>query len=171
VFLGSIMSSETTAAASGAVGKLRYDPFAMLPFCGYHMADYFQHWLNMGAQAPDQAKLPRIYHVNWFRKDEDGKFLWPGFGENSRVLAWVFRRCEGKAEAVDTPAGRVPAEGEIDTDGLDVDADAMRTLLSIDPDGIREELPTIHEHYAQFGDRLPDELHAQLEELERRLEA
>jgi phosphoenolpyruvate carboxykinase (GTP) len=169
VFMGSIMSSETTAAATGAVGALRYDPFAMLPFCGYHMGDYFQHWLNMGAQAPDRSKLPRIFHVNWFRKGEDGRFLWPGFGENSRVLAWIFRRCEGKAEAVDTPAGRVPAEGEIDTEGLDVDAEAMRTLLSIDADGIREELPTIHEHYSQFGDRLPDELRTQLEELEKRL--
>jgi phosphoenolpyruvate carboxykinase (GTP) len=125
----------------------------------------------MGRQAPDSAKLPRIYHVNWFRKDEEGRFLWPGFGENSRVLAWIFRRCEGRADAVDTPAGRVPAEGAIDTDGLDVEPEAMRKLLSIDPEGIREELPTIHEHYAQFGDRLPDELRTQLEELERRLSA
>jgi phosphoenolpyruvate carboxykinase (GTP) len=171
VFTGSIMSSETTAAASGAVGKLRYDPFAMLPFCGYHMGDYFQHWLRMGQEAPDASKLPRMYHVNWFRKDEDGKFLWPGFGENSRVLAWIFRRCEGRADAVDTPAGRVPTEDGIDTEGLDVSPDAMRRLLAVDADGIREELPTIHTHYAQFGDRLPAELRAQLEELEKRLEA
>jgi phosphoenolpyruvate carboxykinase (GTP) len=169
VFMGSIMSSETTAAAAGAVGQLRYDPFAMLPFCGYHMADYFAHWLRMGREAPDPSKLPRIYHVNWFRKDEHGKFLWPGFGENSRVLAWIFRRCEGRADAADTPAGRVPAGEGIDTTGLDISPDAMRELLSIDPDAIREELPTIHEHYAQFGDRLPDELRAQLEELETRL--
>jgi phosphoenolpyruvate carboxykinase (GTP) len=169
VFMGSIMSSETTAAAAGAVGALRYDPFAMLPFCGYHMADYFSHWLRIGREAPDPAKLPRLYHVNWFRKDADGKFLWPGFGENSRVLAWIFRRCEGRADAVDTPAGRVPSEDGIDMRGLDVSPDAMRTLLSVDVEGMKEELPTVHEHYAQFGDRLPDELRAQLEELERRL--
>jgi phosphoenolpyruvate carboxykinase (GTP) len=169
VFMGSIMSSETTAAAAGAVGALRYDPFAMLPFCGYHMADYFSHWLRIGREAPDHAKLPRLYHVNWFRKDADGKFLWPGFGENSRVLAWIFRRCEGRADAVDTPAGRVPSEDGIDMRGLDVSPDAMRTLLSVDVEGMKEELPTVHEHYAQFGDRLPDELRAQLEELERRL--
>jgi phosphoenolpyruvate carboxykinase (GTP) len=107
--------------------------------------------------------------VNWFRKDADGKFLWPGFGENSRVLAWIFRRCEGRADAVDTPAGRVPSEDGIDMRGLDVSPDAMRTLLSVDVEGMKEELPTVHEHYAQFGDRLPDELRAQLEELERRL--
>jgi phosphoenolpyruvate carboxykinase (GTP) len=169
VFMGSIMSSETTAAAAGDVGKLRYDPVAMLPFCGYHMGEYFQHWLRIGREAPDPAKLPRMYHVNWFRKGEDGKFLWPGFGENSRVLAWIFRRCEGRAEAVDTPAGRVPAEGGIDTDGLDVSPDDMRKLLVVDPDGIKRELPTIHAHYAQFGDHLPEELRAQLEELEQRL--
>ena len=171
VFMGSIMSSETTAAAAGAVGALRYDPFAMLPFCGYHMADYFGHWLRIGREAPDPAKLPRLYHVNWFRKDADGKFLWPGFGENSRVLAWIFRRCEGRADAVDTPAGRVPSEAGIDLRGLDVDPEAMRTLLSVDVEAMKEELPTVHEHYAQFGDRLPDELRAQLEELERRLGA
>jgi phosphoenolpyruvate carboxykinase (GTP) len=125
----------------------------------------------MGQEAPDASKLPRMYHVNWFRKDEDGKFLWPGFGENSRVLAWIFRRCEGRADAVDTPAGRVPTEDGIDTEGLDVSPDAMRRLLAVDADGIREELPTIHTHYAQFGDRLPAELRAQLEELEKRLEA
>jgi phosphoenolpyruvate carboxykinase (GTP) len=171
VFMGSIMSSETTAAAAGAVGALRYDPFAMLPFCGYHMADYFSHWLRIGREAPDPAKLPRIYHVNWFRKDADGKFLWPGFGENSRVLAWIFRRCEGRADAVDTPAGRVPSEDGIDMRDLDVSPDAMRTLLSVDVEGMKEELPTVHEHYAQFGDRLPPELRAQLEELEQRLGA
>jgi phosphoenolpyruvate carboxykinase (GTP) len=171
VFMGSIMSSETTAAAAGAVGALRYDPFAMLPFCGYHMADYFSHWLRIGREAPDPAKLPRLYHVNWFRKDADGKFLWPGFGENSRVLAWIFRRCEGRADAVDTPAGRVPSEDGIDMRGLDVSPEAMSTLLSVDVEGMKEELPTVHEHYAQFGDRLPDELRAQLEELERRLRA
>jgi len=150
------------------VGTLRYDPFAMLPFCGYHMAEYFRHWLDIGKRA-DPAKLPKLFHVNWFRKDEDGRFLWPGFGENSRVLAWIFRRCEGAAEAAETPAGYVPTADGIDTTGLDVDAEAMRKLLSVDPEGIREELPTIHAHFAQFGDRLPGELRAQLEELEKRL--
>ena len=110
VFMGSIMSSETTAAAAGDVGKLRYDPFAMLPFCGYHMGDYFAHWLEIGREG-DARSCPKLFHVNWFRKDEDGKFLWPGFGENSRVLAWIFRRCEGTAEAVETPVGLVPAAG------------------------------------------------------------
>jgi phosphoenolpyruvate carboxykinase (GTP) len=168
VFMGSIMSSETTAAASGDVGKLRYDPFAMLPFCGYHMADYFEHWLRIGREA-DDSKLPRLFHVNWFRKDDDGNFLWPGFGENSRVLAWIFRRCEGKADAVETPAGLVPAEGSIDTTGLDLSSEDMAELLRVDPDGLVQELPTIHEHYAQFGNRLPPELRKQLEELEQRL--
>ena len=142
----------------------------MLPFCGYHMGDYFQHWLEIGEQG-DAAKLPKLFHVNWFRKDEDGKFLWPGFGENSRVLAWIFRRCEGSADAVETPVGYVPAPDGIDTNGLDVSAEDLAELLRVDPDGLRQELPTIHEHFARFGDRLPEELRAQLEELEKRLEA
>ena len=121
VFLGSIMSSETTAAAAGAVGKLRFDPFAMLPFCGYNMGDYFAHWLEIG-QATDADKLPKLFWVNWFRKGEDGSFLWPGFGDNSRVLKWVVERVAGEGEAVDTPIGRVPAPGAIDTAGLDLDA-------------------------------------------------
>ena len=140
----------------------------MLPFCGYHMGDYFEHWLRHRAQGR-RVEAAALFHVNWFRKDEDGNFLWPGFGENSRVLAWIFRRCEGKAEAVETPAGLVPAEGGIDTTGLDVSAEDMAELLRVDPDGLREELPTIHEHYARFGDRLPQELRKQLEELEQRL--
>jgi len=119
VFLGATMSSEQTAAAFGKVGQLRFDPFAMLPFCGYNMADYFEHWLDIGRKG-DTDKLPRIFHVNWFRKDADGKFIWPGFGENSRVLEWIFRRCDGEAEAVDTPIGRVPAPGSLKTDGLDL---------------------------------------------------
>ncbi len=117
VFLGATMSSEKTAAAAGNVGELRFDPMAMLPFCGYNMADYFGHWLKLGER--EGAELPRIFYVNWFRKDADGKFLWPGFGENSRVLEWVFRRCDGEAEAVETPIGLLPAEGAIDTEGLD----------------------------------------------------
>ena len=168
VFLGAIMSSETTAAAAGEVGKLRHDPFAMLPFCGYHMADYFGHWLGLG-ERPDASKLPKVFYVNWFRKDEDGRFLWPGFGENSRVLAWIFRRCEGTAEAVETPIGLVPAPGAIDTHELDVSPDDMAKLLEVDVGDWRKELPAIHQHFARFGDRLPAALREQLADLEGRL--
>ena len=168
VFMGATMSSEQTAAAFGKVGQLRFDPFAMLPFCGYNMADYMAHWLEIGERG-DADKLPRIFYVNWFRKDEDGKFIWPGFGENSRVLEWVFRRCNGQGEAVETPMGLVPAEGEIDTSGLDVTAEDMSQLLTVDEDGMREELPQVEEHLAQFGDRLPGAVREQLEELKRRL--
>jgi phosphoenolpyruvate carboxykinase (GTP) len=168
VFLGATMSSEKTAAASGNVGELRFDPMAMLPFCGYNMADYLAHWLETGKR--EGAQLPRIFYVNWFRKDADGKFLWPGFGENSRVLEWVFRRCEGTAEAVETAIGLLPAEGAIDTEGLDISAEAMRELLSVDEDLVREQLPQVKEHFAQFGDRLPPELREQLSGLERRLD-
>jgi phosphoenolpyruvate carboxykinase (GTP) len=167
VFLGSIMSSETTAAQAGAVGKLRFDPMAMLPFCGYHMGDYFGHWLALGAR--EDVKLPKIFYVNWFRKDEDGKFLWPGYGENSRVLAWVFRRCQGTAEADETPIGSVPSAGAIDTEGLDVSEQAMAKLLAVDSDGWKAQLPQVHEHFARFGDRLPPELGEQLQALEERL--
>jgi phosphoenolpyruvate carboxykinase (GTP) len=169
VFLGSIMSSETTAAAAGAVGKLRFDPMAMLPFCGYHMGAYLEHWLEIGGRSG--AKLPRIFYVNWFRKDEDGAFLWPGFGENSRVLAWIFRRCEGNADAEETPIGNVPAPGALETGGLEIAQDALAELLRVDPEEWRAQLPQFHEHYAQFGDRLPDALRAQLEALEQRLGA
>jgi phosphoenolpyruvate carboxykinase (GTP) len=168
VFLGSTMASETTAAATGAVGKLRRDPFAMLPFCGYHMGDYFAYWLKVGVEH-DESKLPRIFCVNWFRKDENGKFLWPGFGENSRVLAWVFRRCENGAEARETPIGLVPAEGALDTTGLDVSAERLEELLSVDVELVKTELPAQHQHLARFGDKLPRELHDQLEALESRL--
>ena len=170
VFLGAMMSSETTAAAVGEVGKLRHDPFAMLPFCGYHMGDYFRHWLRIGEQA-DEAKLPRIFYVNWFRKDDEGGFLWPGFGENSRVLAWIFRRCEGTAEATETPIGLVPGPGALETDGLDVSEDDLAELLRVDPAEWRVELPAIHQHFARFGEHLPDGLQEQLLDLERRLEA
>jgi phosphoenolpyruvate carboxykinase (GTP) len=169
VFLGSIMSSETTAAAAGEVGKLRFDPMAMLPFCGYHMADYFGHWLRIGERA-DASKLPRIFYVNWFLKDDSGRFLWPGFGENSRVLAWVFRRCDDGAEAVDSPIGRLPAQGAIDTEGLDVSGADLAELLKVDPKEWSVQIPQFHEHYATFGDRLPPELREQLAALERRLE-
>ncbi len=168
VFLGSMMSSEMTAAAAGTVGQLRFDPFAMLPFCGYNMADYMAHWLKLGAQA-DPEKLPKLYYVNWFRKDADGHFLWPGFGENSRVLAWVFRRLEGAAEAVDTPIGRLPAEGALDTTGLDIPAGDLAELMVVDAELWRAQLPQVREHYAKF-DRLPDALAKQLDALEERLQ-
>ena len=171
VFLGATMSSETTAAAAGEVGKLRFDPMAMLPFCGYNMGDYFAHWLKVGER--EGAQLPRIFYVNWFRKDDDGKFLWPGFGENSRVLEWVFRRCEGdrrRGRDADRPAA--PAEGAIDTEGLDVSPEAMAELLAVDADlASRPSCPQIEEHLARFGDQLPRQLREQLEALERRLGA
>ncbi len=167
VFMGATMSSETTAAAAGAVGELRFDPMAMLPFCGYNMADYFAHWLQAGQR--EGAQLPRVFYVNWFRKDADGKFLWPGFGENSRVLEWVFRRCEDEAEAVETPVGLLPAEGEINTEGLDISDEAMRDLLSVDLDLVKQQLPQVKEHLAKFGDKLPTEISAQLKALEERL--
>jgi phosphoenolpyruvate carboxykinase (GTP) len=167
VFMGATMSSETTAAAAGAVGQLRFDPMAMLPFCGYNMADYFAHWLKVGER--EGAVLPRVFYVNWFRKDADGKFLWPGFGENSRVIEWVFRRCNDEAEAVETPVGLLPAEGEINTEGLEISDEAMRELLSVDLDLVREQLPQVKEHLAQFGDKLPPAVAAQLEALEERL--
>ena len=169
VFLGSIMSSETTAAAAGAVGKLRFDPFAMLPFCGYDMGDYFGHWLEIG-RATATDKLPKLFWVNWFRRGEDGSFLWPGFGDNSRVLRWVVERVEGKGEAVDTPIGRVPAPGAIDTAGLDIDGgDTMAELVAVDPDSWRQELPQIDDHYRSIGDTVPAGLREQLTNLEKRL--
>ncbi|HEX6025010.1 MAG TPA: phosphoenolpyruvate carboxykinase (GTP) [Solirubrobacter sp.] len=165
VFLGATMSSEKTAAAAGTVGELRFDPFAMLPFCGYHMADYFQHWLNVGRR--EGAQLPKIFHVNWFRKDDDGKFLWPGYGENSRVLAWIFRRCDGEAEARETPIGYVPAPEHLPLDGLD--ADGVAGALSVDLDEARAELEQTEAHLARFGDRLPQEIRDQFEALKERL--
>jgi phosphoenolpyruvate carboxykinase (GTP) len=169
VFLGSIMGSEKTAAAAGTVGELRFDPMAMLPFCGYNMADYFGHWLAIGRR--EGARLPTIFVVNWFRKDDDGRFLWPGFGENSRVLAWLFRRCDDESEAVETPIGRVPAPGAIDTSGLELSDSAMEQLLKVDPDEWKAQLPQVREHFAKFGDDLPSELKEQLAALEDRLEA
>jgi phosphoenolpyruvate carboxykinase (GTP) len=168
VLLGATMSVERTAAAAGAVGELRFDPFAMLPFCGYNMADYFGHWLRIGRDG-DSAKLPRIFYVNWFRKDDQGNYLWPGFGDNSRVLAWIFRRCDGEAEATETPIGLVPTAGAIDTDGVDISDAQMRELLTVDSDAVAAQLPQIEEHLAQFGDDLPDELRNQLDALKRRL--
>jgi phosphoenolpyruvate carboxykinase (GTP) len=164
VFLGSIMASETTAAQQGAVGNLRFDPMAMLPFCGYNMADYFAHWLAVGAKA-DASKLPQIFFVNWFRRDEDGRFLWPGYGENSRVLKWVFERVNGSADAVKTAIGLLPAPGALDLNGLDVSKDDLEELLSVDADGWKSALPQIKDHYAQFGPKLPATLTAQLDSL------
>jgi len=165
-FLGATASSETTAAIVGKVGQLRRDPMAMLPFCGYHMGDYFAHWLRIGQQS---SKLPKIFYVNWFRQDENGKFLWPGYGENSRVLKWIFERCDEKVNAVDTPLGRVPAPADLDTRGLDIPATNVAELLGIDIEGWKAEVPRIKEHFAKFGDRLPDGLKHEVEQLEKRL--
>jgi phosphoenolpyruvate carboxykinase (GTP) len=169
VFLGSIMSSETTAAATGTIGALRFDPMAMLPFCGYNMGDYWAHWLKLGQRSG--ARLPKVFYVNWFRKNADGKFLWPGYGENSRVLAWIFDRCDGDAAAHESPIGLLPpvADGGIDTNGLDVSTADMEQLLSVDIDGWKQQLPQIRDHYAKFGNTLPSELAAQLAALEQRL--
>jgi len=168
VFLGSIMASETTAAAAGAVGKVRRDPFAMLPFCGYNMGDYFAHWLEIGA-ATDPEKLPKLFWVNWFRRGDDGSFLWPGFGENIRVLKWVLERVTGEGEAVDTPIGRLPAAGALDTSGLDIDPAVLADLTTVDRERWRSEAPQIEAHYEIFGERLPAVLVDQLKALEKRL--
>jgi phosphoenolpyruvate carboxykinase (GTP) len=169
VFLGSTMSSEQTAAAFGAVGALRFDPFAMLPFCGYNMADYFAHWLELGRT--DGAKLPRVFYVNWFRKDQDGKFLWPGYGENSRVLDWVVRRLEGEVDAVETPIGLVPRAEDLNTEGLDLDTAVLEQLLTVDEEAVKGELPQVEEHLGKFGDKLPAEIRAQFDALKSKLGA
>ncbi len=168
-FLGATASSETTAAAAGKVGQLRRDPMAMLPFCGYHMGDYFAHWLRIG-QIP-RAKVPKIYYVNWFRQDENGQYLWPGYGDNSRVLKWIFDRCDGEALAEDTPIGRVPARGELDLEGLTIPAENMEKLLHIDINGWLAEVPLIREYFAKFGSHLPEGLQTEVTLLERRLMA
>jgi phosphoenolpyruvate carboxykinase (GTP) len=166
-FLGSIMASEKTAAASGVKGDIRRDPMAMLPFCGYHMGDYFAHWLKMGEKGG--AKMPKIFYVNWFRKNKDGKFMWPGYAENSRVLKWIFERCEGTAKAVDTPIGKIPAEGAIDVKGVKVDPGDMKEMTSVDNEGWKAELPLIKKHFAIFGAKLPKALSEELAALEKRL--
>ena len=168
VFLGSVMSSEKTAAAAGTVGDVRFDPFAMLPFMGYNVGDYFGHWLDIG-RATDADKLPRLFWVNWFRKDTDGSFMWPGFGENSRVLKWVLERVEGTGAAVDTPIGRIPAPGALDIEGLDLDAETLAKLLTVDPEAWRTEVELIENHYRSVGDRLPAEMADELTRLEKRL--
>ncbi|MDE0845066.1 MAG: phosphoenolpyruvate carboxykinase (GTP) [Actinomycetota bacterium] len=169
VFLGSVMSSEKTAAAAGAIGQVRRDPFAMLPFCGYNFGDYFQHWLDLGMK--EDAKLPKLFYVNWFRKDSNGKFIWPGFGENTRVLKWVLERISGSGKAVETPIGMVPTPDAIDISGLDLSQEDLQTLLSVDTEEWRTELALIEEHYASIGERLPIELTNQLNELTLRLNA
>jgi phosphoenolpyruvate carboxykinase (GTP) len=170
VFLGATMSVETTAAAAGDVGKLRFDPMAMLPFCGYNMADYFGHWLRVGREH-DPERMPRVFLVNWFRKDADGNFVWPGFGDNSRVLEWICRRCDGEVEATESPVGLIPNPDDINVDGLALGAADLDHLLEVDVDELRQQLPQLEEHLAQFGDRLPDEIKAQLDALKQRLDA
>ncbi len=170
VFLGSIVSSETTAAAVGVVGNLRRDPFAMLPFCGYNMADYFRHWLGFSKKY-DEKNLPKIFYVNWFRKGDDGRWLWPGYGENSRVLEWVFDRVAGRADADATPIGFVPTSSSIDIRGVDVTPGDMKELLTVHADEWRAEVPLIRKHFAQFGDRLPVELATEVDQLEARLKS
>ncbi len=166
-FLGATVSSETTAAAAGKVGELRRDPMAMLPFCGYNMGDYFAHYLKIGERPG--AKLPKIFYVNWFRTDDKGKFLWPGYGENSRVLKWIFERCDGNVHAVDTPIGRLPEPADLDTRGLDLAEADIAKLLSVDVDRWLAEVPSIREHFARFGSHLPEGLKREVTELEERL--
>ncbi len=163
VFIGSTMASETTAAAAGAVGVVRRDPMAMLPFCGYNMGDYFAHWLEMGNKLGDKA--PKIFNVNWFRTDDEGNFIWPGFGDNMRVLNWIIDRCEGKADAVETPIGYVPAPEDIDLTDLDMDIETLKSILKVDKGIWEKEIAEIEEHYKKFGDKLPAELVKQLENL------
>ena len=167
-FMGSIISSEKTAAAAGTVGELRRDPMAMLPFCGYNMGDYWNHWLEVGKR--QGAQMPLVYYVNWFRKGEGGRFLWPGFGENSRVLKWVFERCDGNASAVETPIGNVPTPESLDLEGLNLQDGDLDELLKVDRKGWLHELPLIREYYAQFGDRMPGELTSLVDHLEEALQ-
>jgi phosphoenolpyruvate carboxykinase (GTP) len=167
-FFGSIVASEKTAAAAGKIGELRRDPMAMLPFCGYNMADYWQHWISIGETAG--ARMPKIFYVNWFRKDETGGFVWPGFGENARVLEWIFNRCEGSADAIDTPIGLLPTLDGINFEGLNLSETDIATLLKVDIDGWRSELPLIEDYYRTFGDRVPQALYDELTQLKLRLE-
>jgi phosphoenolpyruvate carboxykinase (GTP) len=168
-FFGSIVSSEKTAAAAGTIGELRRDPMAMLPFCGYNMADYWQHWINIGQT--DGAQLPKIFYVNWFRKNDAGGFIWPGFGENARVLQWIFERCAGRADAIETPIGKLPTLDGLDFSGLDLSEEAIATLLRVDTDGWLSEIPLIESYYETFGDKVPAALRDQLSQLKARLTA
>lgn len=167
VYMGSTAASETTAANIGSVGNLRRDPFAMKPFCGYNMGDYFQHWIDMGDKLGDKA--PRMFYVNWFRKNEEGKWLWPGFGENSRVLKWMCERVDGKVGAVETPIGLLPEDGDLDLSGLDIPAEDLADLMKVDNAAWSAEMPDVEKHFSQFGDKLPSQLKDQLEKLKKRL--
>ena len=167
ILMGAMAASETTAAALDVGQPLRRDPFAMLPFCGYNMADYWSHWFAMGDKLGDKA--PAVFYVNWFRTSREGRWLWPGFGENSRVLKWMCERVDGKVEAEETPIGLLPKEGDLDTDGLDTSADDMKELLRIDSEAWKAEIPDIEQHFASFGDRLPERLKKQLQEFIQRL--
>ena len=168
VFMGATLSSETTAAATGAVGVVRRDPMAMLPFIGYNAGDYFAHWIDLGKGA-DATKLPQIFYVNWFRRDEDGGFLWPGFGENSRVLKWVVQRLEGTVGTVETPIGLVPTAGSLDIDGLDMTLDQVGAALAFDSDEWKAEIPLIEEWFDKIGDTVPTSLRDELDSLKLRL--
>jgi phosphoenolpyruvate carboxykinase (GTP) len=168
VFLGSIMASETTAAASGATGKLRFDPMAMLPFCGYNMADYFTHWLKMGNTNDNNKELPKIFIVNWFRRNENGKFIWPGFSENSRILKWIFDRTDGKLQAKKTPIGYLPYVDDIDTTSLNISKTDIESIIDIDANGWREYIIQIKDFYSKFNDRLPNKLYKILNTLENK---
>jgi phosphoenolpyruvate carboxykinase (GTP) len=168
-FLGATASSETTAAAAGKVGQLRRDPMAMLPFCGYNMGDYFGHWIETGKR--NGANLPKIFYVNWFRQDSDGKFMWPGFGDNSRVLKWVFQRCDNAVNGVETPLGLLPAPSDLDVKGLDISPTTLNELLKVDVEGWLKEVPLIRDHLHQFGSHLPQELDHEVNNLEQRLRA
>ncbi len=165
VFIGASVSSEMTAAAAGVVGKLRHDPFAMLPFCGYNMGDYFAHWLKMG----EKRTMPRVFHVNWFRKDSSGKFLWPGFGENSRVLKWMFERCDDRAAAELSPIGYLPAKKSMDLSGLDVSDDTFDQLFEVEKDAWQKEVQELESYFSLFGERLPQGIKEQLQDLRSRL--
>lgn len=167
VFVGSIMASETTAAAAGKVGVVRRDPMAMLPFCGYNMGDYFAHWFHMGEVLGDKA--PKIFNVNWFRVDEDGNFIWPGFGDNLRVLEWIIKRCDGEVDAIETPIGYVPKVADINLDGLDFELDTLKSILKVDNELWRKEAEGITEFYKKFGDKLPKKLEKELKGLKERL--
>ena len=167
VYMGSSASSEMTAAAAGTIGKLRHDPFAMLPFCGYNMGDYFAHWINIGTKT-DSSKLPKIFYVNWFRKDENGKFMWPGYGDNIRALKWALERVAGTGKYVDTPLGRIPDNGAFDVSGLDISADTLKKLFTVSKEEGLAEINEMREYYKMFGANLPKELTAELDAAEER---
>jgi phosphoenolpyruvate carboxykinase (GTP) len=170
VFIGATMASEQTAAAEGPIGKLRRDPFAMVPFAGYNMAQYWAHWLSIG-KTSDPSKLPKIFQVNWFKKDKDGSFLWPGFGENSRVIAWVIGKVSGETLGSDSPLGQLPATGELDLSGLDINEETIDQLFDIDPASWSAEIDTIKDFFEEFGDELPAELQTELAELDQRIQS